>query len=119
MNPYQPSREAAESLSRRQWTWLQWIIRFCLVLVLTLPLAIGFQIVGMLLTGTGTHGFGWLVWGFLLMPTIIAWSMYLIELKNVRQMLINGTILGIVVSLTWILLGFALLVAAGPMDGGI
>jgi len=43
----------------------------------------------------------------------------MLELKNVKQALVKGTALGLVASLTLLLIGFALIIAAGPMDGGI
>ena len=99
--------------------WFHLAIRLCIVVVLTMPLAIGFQIGGMLLTGWGTQGFSWLAVGVLWLPTVLAWSLYLIELRNVKQAFVRGTALGLVASVALILIGLALIIAAGPMDGGI
>jgi hypothetical protein len=119
VNPYEPTGETANKPIQRPRTGFQAVLRFGLVLILTLPLAMGFQMGGMLLTGSGEQGFGWLIAGILVLPTLLACSLYMIELSNARRAIVSGTMMGILVSLTWLLLGFALIIAAGPMDGGI
>jgi len=99
--------------------WLHLAIRLCAVVVLTIPLAMGFQIGGMLLIGWGIQRFSWLAVGVLWLPTVLAWSLYLVELRNTKQAFVRGLALGIVASLILLLIGLALIVAAGPMDGGI
>jgi hypothetical protein len=98
---------------------LRLALRFSAIVLLTIPLAICFQIVGMLLTGWGTQGFAWLAIGVLWLPTVLASCIYLIELRNLRQAILRGSAMGLLASISLLLLGLAIIMAAGPMDGGI
>ncbi len=128
-NPYESaahvgSAQGTESVEhtspqRRVSRWMVKATQYGVITLLSVPSVIAFQIAAMLLTSRGTQGFVWLAIGALWVPTAIAFPIALKEKRNSKEAFISAAIMGVVVTVSLYLFGLLLLVAAGPMDGGI